>query len=181
MLSPSSLELDDGFVLWCRAFVEQSIDRATEDITETKVIALVALASNVNDLQVVRPRLKNLVDRMKPEARARAWKRLAQCGCLPLCDKSALELFQSENAVICTDAQLEVVSISSPVAEKAPVPAVPSRPPGLRDLIQNAPEGYRCGIDQKILCDPVQTPHGAIFERGTLLQWLQTNGNTCPV
>merc|ERR1711972_1269690 len=52
---------------------------------------------------------------------------------------------------------------------------------GLRDMVQNAPQEFRCALDRKLLCDPVISPGGTIFERSTLAKWLQKNGEQCPV
>merc|ERR1712039_775628 len=68
-------------------------------------------------------------------------------------------------------------------AEPAPEPAVPapSGGPGLRELVQNAPEEFRCALDRKLLCDPVVSPGGVVFERSTLVRWLQTHEPVCPI
>uniref|UniRef100_A0A7S2CD07 U-box domain-containing protein n=1 Tax=Alexandrium andersonii TaxID=327968 RepID=A0A7S2CD07_9DINO len=52
---------------------------------------------------------------------------------------------------------------------------------GLRDLVQNAPKEFRCALDGKLLCDPVVSPGGVVFERSTLVRWLQKHGPTCPI
>ncbi|CAE7853110.1 LIN, partial [Symbiodinium microadriaticum] len=74
---------------------------------------------------------------------------------------------------------------------EAPAPPLPPAPtkadkptptaPGLRDIVQNAPKELRCALDSKLLCDPVTTPGGIVFERSTLARWLQTHGATCPI
>merc|ERR1712039_262318 len=68
-------------------------------------------------------------------------------------------------------------------AEPAPEPAVPapSGGPGLRELVQNAPEEFRCALDRKLLCDPVVSPGGIVFERSTLVRWMQKHEAVCPI
>merc|ERR1712107_81622 len=59
----------------------------------------------------------------------------------------------------------------------------PDRPraTGLRDLVQNAPEEFRCRLDGKLLCDPVVSPGGVVFERMSLISWQQAYGEVCPI
>merc|ERR1712217_804286 len=65
---------------------------------------------------------------------------------------------------------------------QAPAAAPPANaPPGLRDLVQNAPKEFRCALDGKLLCDPVVSPGGVVFERTTLVRWLQKHGSQCPI
>lgn len=52
---------------------------------------------------------------------------------------------------------------------------------GLRDLVQGAPDEFRCALDRKLLCDPVASPQGVVFERAVLARWLQKHGAVCPI
>merc|ERR1712039_259725 len=75
-------------------------------------------------------------------------------------------------------AMAQAAAAVAPVAPPAP-PA--NAAPGLRDLVQNAPAEFRCALDGKLLCDPVVSPGGVVFERSTLVRWLQKHGCQCPI
>merc|ERR1712129_379434 len=62
-----------------------------------------------------------------------------------------------------------------------PAAPVGSAAGSLRDIVQNAPEQFRCALDQKLLCDPVVSPGGVVFERSTLARWLKTHEPLCPM
>lgn len=42
------------------------------------------------------------------------------------------------------------------------------------------PTAFRCGLDGKLLVDPMRTPQGYVFERSGLQRYLYANGR-CPV
>jgi len=44
-----------------------------------------------------------------------------------------------------------------------------------------APADLRCDIDGKLLGTPLRSPHGHLFEKDTLEQWLSRCGSICPV
>lgn len=44
-----------------------------------------------------------------------------------------------------------------------------------------APDELRCAIDGKLLGMPLRSPHGLLFERGTLEAWFERCGSVCPV
>jgi hypothetical protein len=50
-----------------------------------------------------------------------------------------------------------------------------------RAKISDCPEEFKCGIDGKIVTQPLRTPTGHVFETKTLEQWFQTCGSVCPV
>jgi hypothetical protein len=50
-----------------------------------------------------------------------------------------------------------------------------------RNNITECPEEFKCGIDGKIVTQPLRTPDGHVFESKTLETWFQTCGSVCPV
>jgi hypothetical protein len=50
-----------------------------------------------------------------------------------------------------------------------------------RGKISECPEEFKCGIDGKILTQPLRSPLGHVFERKTLETWMNTCGSVCPV
>jgi len=44
-----------------------------------------------------------------------------------------------------------------------------------------APQELRCAIDGQVVCEPVRSPHGHLFERSTLEKWIGLCGSVCPV
>ncbi|CAJ1437665.1 unnamed protein product [Effrenium voratum] len=165
---------DDHFTLSCRLLVTTCSDALDLGCSEAGdragvVAALGALASNVGDLEYVTPRLVEHIGRLPPEDVARARVRLTR---------------HDRHRLVMTSAGENLLALFGTTPVPAPpkmdaVPAPPSKP-GLRDIVQNAPKDLRCAIDQKLLCDPVVSPGGVVFERTNLARWLQKNG-TCPV
>jgi hypothetical protein len=50
-----------------------------------------------------------------------------------------------------------------------------------RGNISDCPEEFKCGIDGKIVTQPLRTPAGHVFEQKTLETWFITCGSVCPV
>merc|ERR1712039_732259 len=82
-------------------------------------------------------------------------------------------------AAIATAAMSQAAIATAPPPAREPPPG--ASPPGLRDVVQNAPKEFRCALDGKLLCDPVISPAGVIFERSSLAKWLQKHGCQCPI
>lgn len=66
------------------------------------------------------------------------------------------------------------------LAAAALSPATPTVP-SLRDLLSDAPSGFLCCLDGRLLVDPVRSPSGHIFERSSLKRALEGNGGICPI
>jgi hypothetical protein len=45
----------------------------------------------------------------------------------------------------------------------------------------SVPAEMRCAINGHVMTDPVRTPQGMVFERGTIELWLKTRGQVCPL
>jgi ankyrin repeat protein len=43
------------------------------------------------------------------------------------------------------------------------------------------PAEFMCELTQRLMTDPVETPYGNIYERGAILNWLQQQGQICPM
>jgi len=209
---------DDGLTLACRVLLATCLDSTVvdEDADGAAMLAaLVALAANVDDLDISRVQLAERIGRLRPEDRARGRARLCRDDSMRLPVHGRLDdaaaLFgdatpgQSEEAEeggagsrpVVGDfrtlpaAPLEKLHRSfskesagvkaAPPPAAAPPAADPAGRGGLRDLVQHAPEEFRCALDRKLLCDPVVSPGGVVFERTTLARWLQTHGPACPV
>jgi U-box domain len=43
------------------------------------------------------------------------------------------------------------------------------------------PAEFLCAINSHIMKQPVRSPHGHVFERSTILLWLETRGRVCPL
>eukprot|EP01065_Artemidia_motanka_P048815 TRINITY_DN796_c0_g2_i2.p1 TRINITY_DN796_c0_g2~~TRINITY_DN796_c0_g2_i2.p1 ORF type:complete len:612 (+),score=191.01 TRINITY_DN796_c0_g2_i2:255-2090(+) len=57
------------------------------------------------------------------------------------------------------------------------------RPSGAAEAVQaegNAPARFRCSLNGHLMKDPVRSPHGHVFERETIMKWLESAGSTCP-
>ncbi|CAE8689000.1 unnamed protein product [Polarella glacialis] len=81
---------------------------------------------------------------------------------------------------------LSLLGASSPVAApikdaKIAAPRVDHRNAGLRELMCDIPEAFRCELDGKLLVDPVRTPSGRVFERSVLVRLLTPEGGVCPI
>ncbi|CAK9068932.1 Hypothetical protein SCF082_LOCUS34620, partial [Durusdinium trenchii] len=164
---------DDHFTLSCRLLVTTCCDAPNLGCAEVgdraaTLAALGALACNVGDLDYVSPRFSEYISLLPADDIARARMRLTR---------------HDRYGLVLTPAGDNLLALFG----TAPVPApkvVPAEPPpakpGLRDIVQNAPKDLRCALDQKLLCDPVVSPGGLVFERSTLARWLQKSG-TCPV
>mmetsp|Transcript_80979 Transcript_80979/g.223979 ORF Transcript_80979/g.223979 Transcript_80979/m.223979 type:complete len:634 (-) Transcript_80979:117-2018(-) len=188
---------DDGFTLACRVLLAACLERGCGEGPDAAVVlaALSALAANVEDLEISRERLVTLIGALQLEDRARARSRLTRSDRLrlPVCGDLArvLDLFGSARdagANVHSGSAAEVEAASPPTPAPAPsaaaaAGAAAAAPPlaGLRDLVQNSPKEFRCTLDGKLLCDPVVSPGGVIFERSTLARWLQKHGPTCPI
>eukprot|EP00435_Cladocopium_sp_Y103_P055739 s905_g18.t1 len=168
---------DDHFTLSCRLLVTscdaEDLGCAEASDRAAMLAALGALASNVGDLEYISPRLSEHISRLSADDLARARMRLTRH------DRHGLVL------TAAGDSLLALFGTAPVPQEVAPHDAAPKSPPaakpGLRDIVQNAPKELRCALDEKLLCDPVVSPGGVIFERSTLARWLQKHGNTCPV
>jgi hypothetical protein len=172
---------DDAFTLECRMLLSTWLEngRFEEEIAAT-LFALAALAANVGDFEVSRHRLAELIGVLPPEDRGRVRSR-----CMPA-DATTLIRYKQEVIELFEDASSHVetspVALSvQPMAPEVKPIVAPTAAPGLRDLVQNAPERFRCALDQKLLCDPVVSPGGIVFERSTLARWLQTHDSVCPI
>eukprot|EP00419_Tripos_fusus_P058287 CAMPEP_0172932576 /NCGR_PEP_ID=MMETSP1075-20121228/220066_1 /TAXON_ID=2916 /ORGANISM="Ceratium fusus, Strain PA161109" /LENGTH=819 /DNA_ID=CAMNT_0013793905 /DNA_START=58 /DNA_END=2518 /DNA_ORIENTATION=- len=91
-----------------------------------------------------------------------------------------LELFPLEAAAAAgAEESTAPTQMSLPAAPTSEPPKAPFV--GLRDVVQNAPKDFRCALDGKLLCDPVVSPAGIVFERSTLASWLHMHGPQCPM
>eukprot|EP00929_Paragymnodinium_shiwhaense_P081905 TRINITY_DN4296_c0_g1_i1.p1 TRINITY_DN4296_c0_g1~~TRINITY_DN4296_c0_g1_i1.p1 ORF type:complete len:776 (-),score=154.55 TRINITY_DN4296_c0_g1_i1:78-2336(-) len=176
-------------------------------LAASELVSLAALAANVEDLQLHRHQLETLLSAQRPEDLAVAQGRLHREDRhrVPVIGpgrESVIALLQSATAASAAAhaAAAEAVQDDSPPngASEPPAPYVapavvqmPPPPPqekaapaaaakGLRDVVQNAPKELRCALDGKLLCDPVVSPGGYVFERATLVRWIQKYGPTCP-
>lgn len=196
---------DDGFTFACRVLLANCLDAGcTEDSEGASMLAaLASLAASVGDLEISKPRFAELVGRICPEDRARARSRLTRPGSLRLeahdvaaiaeifGDAALPEAVAPEPALSPAPVGSEttcaplasVIAVPTLAPASAPAPAKPAAAatPGLRDIITNAPEQFRCALDRKLLCDPVVSPGGVVFERSTLVKWLQNHGSFCPI
>lgn len=185
----------DGFTLACRALLAACLgDGFSADISTAPFLAsLVALAANVGDLEMYHAHLAQRIQQLRPEERAWARARLAAKA-----DGGVrLPIHGASQALACTlfDGPPSSTALLPPAAPVKPPTAPPTPPeaaagaavtaagrqPGLRDLVQNAPKEFRCALDGKLLCDPVVSPAGVVFERSTLARWLQKHGPQCPI
>jgi hypothetical protein len=46
---------------------------------------------------------------------------------------------------------------------------------------ENAPEQFKCGITHQCMDDPVSSPYGDVFEKEVIEEWLQKQGQICPI
>eukprot|EP00931_Biecheleriopsis_adriatica_P096366 TRINITY_DN70014_c0_g1_i1.p1 TRINITY_DN70014_c0_g1~~TRINITY_DN70014_c0_g1_i1.p1 ORF type:complete len:615 (-),score=163.24 TRINITY_DN70014_c0_g1_i1:31-1875(-) len=179
---------DDGFTLSCRMLLSTCLDAPLVGCSEVgeraaMLAALAALANNVGDLEVSKGCLLQHIGQLPPEEQARARARLLRH------DRHRLLLCGSADALVAlfgSGAPQEAAPAVELPPPPPPPPAVaakpaPAAPAGLRDIIQNAPKEFRCPLDRKLLCDPVVSPGGVVFERSTLARWLQKHGNQCPI
>lgn len=184
---------EDGFTLACRVLLATCLDTpkaGCEEGSERAAVlaALAALASTVGDLEISRSKLTELIGGLAPLEREKALARLRRTDRqrLPLRGGRAkvLELFATElGEAPAPSPEASAPAPRSPVAQAgtAPSSSLFTPPSGLRDVVQNAPKELRCSLDNKLLCDPVISPGGIVFERSTLARWLQKNGGTCPI
>mmetsp|Transcript_74573 Transcript_74573/g.207253 ORF Transcript_74573/g.207253 Transcript_74573/m.207253 type:complete len:673 (-) Transcript_74573:92-2110(-) len=198
-------EAEDGFTLACRMLLATQLEGVIAPSGPTEQAALVALAANVEALDIYRPRLLEILFAQRPEDLARARARLARTdrlrlpivGNLP----AALAIFDTALAAVSAGAAVADAPALPPAAPTEPAspansasqpaqsllastrtaPASVAAPKGLRDVVQNAPKELRCELDRKLLCDPVISPTGNVFERATLARWLEKHGPTCPM
>eukprot|EP00928_Gymnodinium_smaydae_P026992 TRINITY_DN21023_c0_g1_i1.p1 TRINITY_DN21023_c0_g1~~TRINITY_DN21023_c0_g1_i1.p1 ORF type:complete len:228 (+),score=23.59 TRINITY_DN21023_c0_g1_i1:179-862(+) len=175
--------VDDGLAVATQAAVSGHASSEGAGL----LAALVALAVNVGDLEVLRIRLVDLVARMNPKDRARAKSRLTQGSRMHLSIRgdreAACAIFDepSGDGAVTTSPTASGASVL-PAASANNSTTVSGRGAagGIRDLIQNAPKDFRCALDGKLVCDPVVSPAGQVFERSTLIRWLQKHGEVCP-
>lgn len=52
---------------------------------------------------------------------------------------------------------------------------------GLRDLMCSVPAEIACGVDGRLVVDPVRSPYGQVFERSVLQRALVASGGMCPI
>jgi U-box domain len=45
----------------------------------------------------------------------------------------------------------------------------------------DVPTEFLCAINSHIMKQPVRSPHGHVFEKSTILLWLETRGRVCPL
>jgi len=163
---------EDGFTLTCRMLLTTTLDSAPQDAV--LLVLLGALAVNVGDLEVSRSRLLEATGALKPEdlsrARARLTRRDGQRLPLRGGPKALLTLFSCG-----VSASVELVVSDTPHTGNSVAKGV-----GIREVVHNAPAEFRCHLDGKLLCDPVVSPSGDVFERTTLARYLQQHGR-CPV
>jgi len=58
------------------------------------------------------------------------------------------------------------------------------RPSAAAEAVQaegNAPSRFRCALNGHLMKDPVRSPHGHVFERETIMKWLESAGSMCPI
>merc|ERR1712196_53868 len=132
--------------------------------------------------QVARSRLVQRIACLPPEERARGRARFIRADSLSVRGgaQAVLELF-SDPAVPEQVPPPPPVPVATTATGTLPVAEVASSGGSLRDIVQNAPEQFRCALDRKLLCDPVVSPGGVVFERSTLARWLQTHDPVCPI
>lgn len=174
---------DDGFTLECRMMLEQMLESGCGEDSESgaTLAALAALAANVGDFQVARSRLVRRIGCLRPEERARGRARFIRADSLSVRGgpQALLELF--DDPMVPQEVPLPPAPVASVAVEVTPVADATAPTGKLRDIVQNAPEQFRCALDQKLLCDPVVSPGGLVFERSTLARWLQTHDPVCPI
>jgi len=178
---------DDGFTLECRMLLESLLESGCGEDGDAAgtLAALAALAANVGDFEVCRGRISQMIARLPPNDRARGRSRFTRMDSLSVRGGSStvLELFSDPSEL--QQAPVLAPPLAAAVPAAAP-PAVAGLGGGaaagsLRDIVQNAPEQFRCALDRKLLCDPVVSPGGVVFERSTLARWLQTHEPICPI
>lgn len=165
---------DDHFTLSCRLLVTSCCEAPNLGCAEASdraamLTALGALACNVGDLDYISPRLNEYISQLSADDIARARVRLTRH------DRHGLVLTAAGDSLLALFGTAPV-----PASMETKVSSEVKPKPGLRDIVQNAPKELRCALDEKLLCDPVVSPSGAVFERSTLARWLQKHGN-CPV
>mmetsp|Transcript_550 Transcript_550/g.1098 ORF Transcript_550/g.1098 Transcript_550/m.1098 type:complete len:625 (+) Transcript_550:123-1997(+) len=177
---------DDGFTLACRMLLATGLDLCCgqgPDVA-TLLVALATVAANVGDLEISRARLLELIGGLHADDSRRARARLTRRDRmrLPVHGGPApvLELFPLEAAAAAgAEESTAPTQMSLPAAPTSEPPKAPFV--GLRDVVQNAPKDFRCALDGKLLCDPVVSPAGIVFERSTLASWLHMHGPQCPM
>jgi len=182
---------DDGFTLACRELVHQCVASGVPQGRDMAVTlaALAAIANNVSVMEASRVRLAELAGFLSAEECQRACRKLTRVDCMRLPVRGGPAEALSIFPVLPPAAPLGGVAAPAPPLPpaEAPPPASPApaaaaaSAPGLRDVVRNAPRELRCALDGKLLCDPVVSPAGVVFERSTLARWLQTHPPQCPV
>eukprot|EP00743_Colponemidia_sp_Colp-15_P013863 GILK01016259.1.p1 GENE.GILK01016259.1~~GILK01016259.1.p1 ORF type:complete len:224 (+),score=39.48 GILK01016259.1:372-1043(+) len=78
-----------------------------------------------------------------------------------------------------TNDQISSESTNPVVKEKRKTRTNKESNPG--SILENIPEEFCCAIDGRLIRDPVTSPYGHNFERGSLLKWLSNHDGLCPV
>eukprot|EP01063_Lacrimia_lanifica_P015948 TRINITY_DN22598_c0_g1_i1.p1 TRINITY_DN22598_c0_g1~~TRINITY_DN22598_c0_g1_i1.p1 ORF type:complete len:624 (+),score=249.32 TRINITY_DN22598_c0_g1_i1:86-1957(+) len=45
----------------------------------------------------------------------------------------------------------------------------------------DAPARFRCSLNGHLMKDPMRSPHGHVFERDSIMKWIDHSGSTCPI
>lgn len=180
LISASCENAEDAFTLECRMLLTLWLEHglAQEFDAPALLVALAAVAANVGDFAISRPRLIELAGCLTPSDRARGRARFARADGPTLARHAADVLLLFDDPY---SPPVEAPPPTMPPASLAPRIAAPPAAPGLRDLVQNAPPQLRCALDQKLLCDPVRTPGGIVYERSSIARWLQSHDPVCPM
>mmetsp|Transcript_10518 Transcript_10518/g.23489 ORF Transcript_10518/g.23489 Transcript_10518/m.23489 type:complete len:630 (-) Transcript_10518:15-1904(-) len=183
----ASRHTEDAFTSVCRMLLAECLVEGSMCFAATAeseraglLVGLTVLAANVGDLCLYAERLSAMAACIAEEERHRSRARLLSTGYgrLPLRAGSAevLAIFS------CPADQFPASTSYGSAPAKVGTAEVNSatKPGTLRDLVQQAPQEFRCRLDGKLLCDPVVSPSGAVFERTNLLRWFQEHGQICP-
>lgn len=98
------------------------------------------------------------------------WLEVLNAATQSLSDEEEDDFFELSRQSIKMGGMKPPVMSQLPHVVTASRPAVPTQgeASGLRELILNVPPEFCCAIDGKLLVDPVQSPHGHVFERSVL-------------
>jgi len=180
---------DDAFTLACRSLLSLLHDGGLGDAmhrdTAATLVAFAAVAVHVGEWETWSPFVAQAAGRLSAEECQRASFRLSRTDAMRVPVRAVrgigiaalLPLFR--RAAPASAAELPTQPATQ-VASATPAALAPS-PGGLRDVVLHAPAELRCAIDGKLLCDPVISPAGVVFERTTLARCLQARPGRCPV
>lgn len=50
-----------------------------------------------------------------------------------------------------------------------------------KDSSKEAPQEFMCALSKQLMCDPVRTAYGQVFEKEMILAWIKQHGHICPI